>query len=368
MEEKLVTLAIHSFERAQILKTILENHGVEAYLHNVNQIQPIISAGVRVRIKESDLPLALSIVENAHFKIDNESETKKIEPTVLVPIDFSEYAYRACQFAFQYAKAYNLEVRLLHVHFTPVLASPFPMGEMMGYDVNEDMFFNERIRTVNEDLMSFKLALQRQMEEKKIPFVKFDTIMRDGIPEEEILRYIREYKPSMVIMGTRGRHQKDIDIMGSVTAEVVDRTSVPLMALPDKTLLKQMKDIRNIAFLTNFGERDLVSFEALTGFIKDLSCNVHFIHLADRRDDGWNQIKMDGVKNYFARQYPQKQINCTIIEGDKQLEQLDEYIRMKEIDLLSMTNKRKNVFARLFNPGIAKRMLFHSDTPLLVFP
>ena len=58
MEDKLVTLAIHTFEKAQILKTMLETEGIEVYIHNVNQIQPVVSAGVRVRIKESDLPHA----------------------------------------------------------------------------------------------------------------------------------------------------------------------------------------------------------------------------------------------------------------------------------------------------------------------
>ena len=49
MEDKLVTLAIHTFEKAQILKTMLETEGIEVYIHNVNQIQPVVSAGVRVR-------------------------------------------------------------------------------------------------------------------------------------------------------------------------------------------------------------------------------------------------------------------------------------------------------------------------------
>ena len=45
MEDKLVTLAIHTFEKAQILKTMLETEGIEVYIHNVNQIQPVVSAG-----------------------------------------------------------------------------------------------------------------------------------------------------------------------------------------------------------------------------------------------------------------------------------------------------------------------------------
>ena len=77
MEDKLVTLAIHTFEKAQILKTILETEGIEVYIHNVNQIQPVVSAGVRVRIKESDLPHALRIIEdNKWFEEPKEEEAK----------------------------------------------------------------------------------------------------------------------------------------------------------------------------------------------------------------------------------------------------------------------------------------------------
>lgn len=44
MEEKLVTLAILTYSKAQILKNVLENEGIEACIHNVNLIQPVISS------------------------------------------------------------------------------------------------------------------------------------------------------------------------------------------------------------------------------------------------------------------------------------------------------------------------------------
>ena len=50
MEDRLVTVAIHTYEKAQILKSVLEIHGIDAYIHNVNQILPVISAGVRVLV------------------------------------------------------------------------------------------------------------------------------------------------------------------------------------------------------------------------------------------------------------------------------------------------------------------------------
>ena len=46
-------------------KRQLENEGIEAYIHNVNLIQPVISSGVSLRIKESDLPHALQIIESS---------------------------------------------------------------------------------------------------------------------------------------------------------------------------------------------------------------------------------------------------------------------------------------------------------------
>lgn len=41
-------------------------------------------------------------------------------------------------------------------------------------------------------------------------------------------------------------------------------------------------------------------------------------------------------------------------------------VRPLAIVMGTSSSSRRNMFARIFNPGIARRMLFHSDTPLLV--
>ena len=142
MEDKLVTLAIHTYEKAQILKTILETEGIEVYIHNVNQIQPVISAGVRVRIKESDLPHALRVIEDMQWlKEEKEPKTQPAAPQekrVLIPVDFSDYSYKACELGFHYADAIGAKVKLLHVYFTPHIPSTIPLGETMAYQMEEE--------------------------------------------------------------------------------------------------------------------------------------------------------------------------------------------------------------------------------------
>lgn len=92
MEEKLVTLAILTYSKAQILKNVLENEGIEACIHNVNLIQPVISSGVRIRIRESDLPRALKIIESstwlAEDVVNEEKTEEKHGKQILVPVDF----------------------------------------------------------------------------------------------------------------------------------------------------------------------------------------------------------------------------------------------------------------------------------------
>ncbi len=369
MEDKLVTLAIHSFEKAQILKTILENKDIEVYIHNVNLIQPVVSAGVRVRIKESDLPAALKIIESMKFSLeDDETEEGAPSTMVLVPIDFSEYSLQACKFAFNYAQSIKGEVILLHAYFSPFFSNPLPVGDLIGYSTSEELAIKDVLTQVNKDMGNFKNIIQRMMEKGDIPYVKFNTIIREGVPEEEIIRYAREANPALIIMGTRGKHQKDIDLIGSVTAEVIDRTRVPLFAFPDQTHLDKLEDIKNIAFVTNFQQRDLVSFEFLVKFLAIKNLTVHFVYLSPSKDNTWDEIKLAGIKEYFMKQYSNLSINYKVIKGENVLEKLDEYIQKEKIDAISLTNKRRNVFSRLFNPSMARRMLFHNDTPLIIFP
>ena len=150
MEDKLVTLAILTYTKAQILKNVLENEGIETYIHNVNQIQPVVSSGVRLRIKESDLTACnwKSQESSAWLSesIVGEKETKKGEKSnkILIPVDFSSYSMKACEFAFNLAKTENAEIILLHVYFTPIYASSLPYGDVFNYQIGDE----ESVKTI----------------------------------------------------------------------------------------------------------------------------------------------------------------------------------------------------------------------------
>ena len=370
MEDKLVTLAILTYAKAQILKNVLENEGIETYIHNVNQIQPVVSSGVRVRIKESDLPHALKITESSTWLSEEVvgGKAPKIEKgsnKVVIPVDFSNYSLKACEFGFNFAKNIDAEVVLLHVYFTPIYATSLPYGDVFNYQLSDEENVRSILQKVHADLNVLSDKVKVKVASGEFPDVKYVCVLREGIPEEEILRYAKEYRPVIIIMGTRGKNQKDIDLIGSVTAEVIERSRVPVLAIPENTPFKQFSEVKRVAFITNFDQRDLIAFDSLINSLKPFHFSISLIHLTDVSNT-WNEIKLGGIKEYFQKQYPQLEIYYDVVKNDDFLNSLDNYIKTNHIGIIALTSYKRNIFSRLFNPGIARKMIFHSDTPLLV--
>jgi len=368
MEDKLVTVAIHTYEKAQILKSVLEANGIEAYIHNVNLIQPVVSAGVRVRIKDSDLTKALSIVEemnNADILAEEQKEKSK-KHSILIPIDFSGYSVKACKFGFDLAHTLKADVVLLHAYFAPSFGI-IPIGDVVNHETGRDEdTLKFVIDKVNKDMEKLIAEIKENIKNGSLPDVKFKYVLREGIPEEEIIRYSKKYNPLIIIMGTRGKDQKDIDLIGSVTAEIIERSQVPLLAIPEDFSIDSFDHVKNIAYATNFDNRGLIAFEKFMQLLKPFHFKVHFIHF-DQKESAWSQIKLGGIKEYFSKSYPGQEIEYHVLRGNDILTGFDNFIHNNKIDVISLTTHKRNIFTRLFNPSIARKMLFHSDTPMLVF-
>lgn len=370
MEDKLVTLAIHTDEKAQILKEVLESENIEVHINEVDPDNPGISAGVRIRIKESDLPKALSVVETRHlFRYDDEKtyRTDDGRERILVPVDFSDYSLKACRIAFNAAKALNAKVKILHVYFNPYYPTALPMAEAFAYQGKEEKEFQNIIEKVKENIQRLCNLIDEKIASGEFPSINYSYVLREGLPEEEIVTFTKEYKPALIIMGTRGKNQKDADLIGSVTAEVIEMSHTPLMAIPQNTPFTTLEDVKKLSFLTNFSQRDLVSFGTMVNLLKPYpNIHIEITHITGKRDDKWDEIKLAGIKEYFTKQYPYLELDYKLIDTDDMLKSLDEYIKNDNVDILALTTSKRNIFARMFSPSISRKMLFHSDTPLLV--
>ena len=374
MEDNLVTLAILTFSKAQVVKNVLENEGIEAYIHNVNQIQPVVSSGVRLKIKDSDLPKALKIVESSSWLSDEvvkeevDLDKQNHSKAILIPIDFSDYSVRACEFGFRLADRLQTEIVLMHVYFNPVYMPSLQYAtESYRVPFDSEVGIKIILESVQHKIDDFKEKLEQKIKQGEVPDVKYTIKLREGVPEEEIIHYARRHHPVMIVMGSRGEGEKELEIIGSVTAEVIDRSPVSVYAIPKNAEIKGLNEIGKLAFLTNFDQRDLISFDTLITTLRKQSFEISFLNVnPDVQKKKWNEIQLVGIKEYFKKLYPQFTFTYDIITDDNFLNNLDEYVEHQKIDVLCLSNYKRNIFARIFNPSIARKMIFHSSTPILV--
>lgn len=369
-EQNLVTVAIHSYEKAVILKSILESEGIETVIHGVSIIQPTVPGNVRVRINEEDLPRALTIIEQvdftSHIESDKDLEKAKGRNEVLIPVDFSNYTMKTCEFGFNLANDIGSDVLLMHSFYTPYYPMAVPFGDAFSIQNSDRTVYKDIKDKVEKQMNELIKNIKSRIDNKEFPNVQFKHIIVEGLPEEEIISYSKKQRPKAIVMGTRGSNAKDLDLIGSVTAEVIDGSKTPIFAIPENSKDMDISQIKNIAFLTNFREREFKAFDIMMSFIKPYPIKVHLAHMA-RKGDVWDEIKLSGTQTYLAEQYPQLDLEYKLLDRDKQLELvLEEFVGQNKIDIIAMSSSRRGLFARIFNPGIARRMLFHSDTPLLV--
>ncbi|MCM1504547.1 MAG: universal stress protein [Muribaculum sp.] len=367
-DDRLITLAIHTYDHAVALKNLLESEGVESVLQNVNLQQPVVSSGIRVRIHESDLPQALRIIENTDIFLNPEYSALDYNRLVLLPVDFSEHSLASCDIAFRLASRLKANVILLNSYLDPYFAGNIQLTDAAQYD-NEiadtemKMILEKEARKKMDRL---KDDIRMRIKSNDLPAVKFSTEIAEGLPEEVIAEFAKQKKPELIVMGTRGAAKKEKELIGSVTAEVLDSCRFPVFTLPESVKLTKIEEIRHVLFFNNLDQEDILAIDALARTFSKERLEVTLANVPGKKIAS---TKSQAVFMAYCREhYPSFNYSTAELSLSSITEDFQKIQERHKIDLIVVPNKKKNVFARFFNPSLAHRLLFHSDIPMMVIP
>lgn len=359
---RLITLAIHTYDRACELKHLLEEAGVEVVLHNVNLQEPSPSSGVRVRIHEQDLAHALKVMEEA-TTLSSEAAP---QPMVLVPVDFSDFATGLCRIAIEWAFRNKARVVLLHIYMNarrrfllPFASDRFEMIEP------DDTDFEKGAKVA---MSEFVASLRELMRTGGLPRVKLETRLVEGVPEECIARYSAKHKPALIVMGSHGAGRDVRAQVGSVTAEVIDTVRQPVMTMPHNSALTSLASVTKAVFLSTLSQQDVISLEQLVRVLGEVPLELTIVPVVEKTDKKLAATTLDNFLDYCRTHYSHITFLTHSLPKTRFVEKLEQHVEQNGINLLVVSNRNKNIFSRLFNPGIAHRMIFKSDLPMLVVP
>lgn len=285
---------------------------------------------------------------------------------ILVPVDYSECSKFACRFAIKIACKVGADIKLFHTYYSPA----FDLIELAGA-VQTQSQLREEVTTNLEDseketMEGFIQGLREYVRENCLPAIKFSYDITPGVPEDEIIRFSDNYVPDLIIMGTKGKGTGMGAIMGSVTASVVNRIAYPLLAIPEKYTFVGEKNVKNLLYVTDFDESDFLTLKSLILLTDQLDLDIHCVHIGDD-PKSWDKVRMEGLMDYFRKAYGKTQVSYSFISQKNLLYDLDELIRQKSINILSLTAHRQTIVDKLFKPNITKKLFYHTSIPLLVF-
>lgn len=138
--------------------------------------------------------------------------------SILCPVDFSDGALRALEYAMTLAEEADARLTVLHVIELPPELREHPVSGDFDVDDVRAAAEAERLRRLRELIPA----------EARI-YCRAETAVREGAAYREILKEAAERNADLIVMGVRGRGALDLLVFGSNTARVVRRATCPVL-------------------------------------------------------------------------------------------------------------------------------------------
>lgn len=364
MEERLTTLASLPYSQAEILRSLLAADDIDCFVEHVDFLQDAIDTGVRIRIHEKDAPKAFPILERM---LGNVIVDKfKRENYVLVPIDFSTYSLKAALVGFDIAEKLDLKMVLYHSSPRPEFLT-IPYSDVIVYDSALFLNYEMTEKVTNEKFEEFLVKLTGLIDYERWKKAKPEYIVKVGEAEDDILAYTGIHPPKLIVMGIRGGDTQLGDILGSTTASVIFNAKVPVLTIPETTPSNWLTNFKSVVYATNFEANDFIALDRLMKLMKPFDVKVICLHVNQGANGNLDEAMLEGMREALCEKYPYTGFDCQLIHHKNLPEAIDQFIQEKHIDVLAVTTHRRNILTRIFNPGITRKLVLHSKTPILVF-
>lgn len=368
MENELITLAIHREAKTRILKEFLESNAIKVYLEEMKSSYSDDHAKhYYIKVESKEINRALSLIEEQNplgYSTPNLHQANDELKRILVAVDFSDYSKKACQIAFDIASEIKAKVKILHVYQNIYFPSHIPFADSLKETPDEGLLNKTR-----KKMLKLCVEIDEYISNGEWPSVNYSYSLREGQVEEEVENFVSEYKPSLLVLGTKGLDNSP-SILGNVTADIIEIIDVPVLAIPANSPINSIADVKHIVFLSNLQNREMPSFNRILEIFKPyphIKITLLHINRINRKGDKWTDEELAKISQSFEEMYPQLNINYKLIDAPDMTQALLDFIEQENVSLISLNTRRRNLFSRIFYPSKSRKLLTFSEKALLVF-
>ncbi len=272
---------------------------------------------------------------------------------ILFPTDFSPLADNAYIYALALAQRMDATLITLHAYQIEEIrgaALPYTLATIYESIVWEEF----------ENYKDYVPHLREIAQTQGFDSVEQYHVLIQGRPLEAILSVAAEEGVDLIVMGTKGASGLKEIFIGSLTGEVMEHATAPVLAIPEKASFDGKFD--RIAVTTEFAEEEKKALYKVLEFASWFdNPTISVLHVDVARVESMAK-RMDAFKKEFEA-YPH--VTFVVIDDTSLEEGIKKFIETHQVDVLCMLTHRRSVLQELFNYSIAKKMAYHLTSPVL---
>lgn len=279
---------------------------------------------------------------------------------IFLATDYSEVVKCAERYAVQLAESTNAFLTILHVYDVPF---SFPSEPTAYAQATEKLRKSELLRLkqhFNELLKSLGSNLTSE---------NFECLVLEGAVGKQIRKEAEQSHMDLIITGTHGAGGFRKFLLGSHTWDIIKKSEVPVLAIPQDAL---MTDIKNIVFATEYRKGEIPGINFLVKLAKLFNAQLTILHIAKEDDLSKEESEKVELEN-FLTQVQEKvsydKLNLRLVHYDNVVEGLTDFCLTTKTDWLVVSHA-KSTLDNMFNvaKSITKEMTFQTQIPLLTVP
>ena len=274
---------------------------------------------------------------------------------ILIPTDFSDASMQANKYAINFASGIGGEIYFFHAYHFPVTDPMAPAYGSTGNLSHSTDLMEEHEKNMKNQMINLCSETRNVLPDS----VQCEFILKPGFFVDQMLETINEENIDLVIMGTKGASGIKEAIFGSNTADVLEKASCPVLAVPEEANLHTLE---RIIFTSDYDERDIKKIAKLHQLFKPFNPQILIVHISEK--DNKSKHK-DDFQNKLNSVGPDLEIKE--FKNDDVLEGINEAVHEVNADMVAMTNRKKGFFEGLFSKNITKQMVYHTKIPLFTF-
>lgn len=271
---------------------------------------------------------------------------------ILIPTDFSENAGNALTYGLELARMSKAKCTLLHAYEMP-------------HDFTAQM--ENRIVAIRENAeKELDKILHQLKQDERYSSLSIDWQLKEGGPENIVTSLAEQIGADLIVIGLT-QHSRLENFTGENTgAKVVQRSQVPVLAIPEKVAFSRPKEI---IYAAEYRDEDIENLQGLSDLAKIFGAELRIIHISDisEKEAKDEKQRFNGFEKALEEHLTYPNVNHELYAADEVEEGILKLVGNREGVILSMAHYHKSFLKEVFGSNHTKEIALKTSVPLLVY-